>query len=149
MKTSSRSLKKTHQTIKRLNYPQSMLHVQKIITPFPMLLYGALLAACSNQLNTAGFESIARQQLKDPDSALFRDEMLHGNASDPISMWSMCAELNARNSLGGYVGFRRVIVAGSGVMFTEPQGSIGPLRERFESEWTQYCVDSPQIRASH
>lgn len=126
-----------------------MLHMRTYFLPFPLLLYGALLAACSNEPNTAGFESIARQQLKDPDSALFRDETFHGTASDPISMWSMCAELNAKNSLGGYVGFRRVVVAGSGVMFTEPQAEIGPQRERFDSLWTQYCIAVPQIPVTH
>lgn len=42
--------------------------------------------------------------LKDPDSAKFRDEILHRDA--------LCGEVNAKNSVGGYTGYRR-FVAGS------------------------------------
>ncbi len=42
--------------------------------------------------------------LKDPDSAKFRDEVLHRDA--------LCGQVNAKNSMGGYTGYRR-FVAGS------------------------------------
>jgi hypothetical protein len=39
-----------------------------------------------------------RQKLKDPDSAQFRRLEIKGNKA--------CLEVNAKNSFGGYVGFR-------------------------------------------
>jgi hypothetical protein len=43
--------------------------------------------------------------LKDPASAQFRGETRNQNI--------LCGEVNAKNSMGGYVGFKRFFVAGS------------------------------------
>lgn len=49
--------------------------------------------------------------LKDPSSAQFRNETQAGE--------SFCAEVNAKNSMGGYVGFRRVIATGTQHVFED------------------------------
>ncbi|WP_417283756.1 hypothetical protein [Comamonas sp.] len=48
-------------------------------------------------------------QLNDPDSALFRNEVIRGpwKAADS----TLCGELNARNKMGGYVGYKKFYVA--------------------------------------
>lgn len=45
------------------------------------------------------------QALKDPDSAQFRNERRVGRY--------LCGEVNAKNSLGGYVGFKRYMTSGA------------------------------------
>lgn len=51
-------------------------------------------------------------QLKDPDSALFRNEKLltPWNSSE---FW--CGEVNAKNEMGGYSGYQKVYVIGGHV----------------------------------
>lgn len=56
-----------------------------------------------------------RDSLKDPDSARFRSLELH--ASESAVPWkALCGEVNAKNSFGGYVGFRRFVASDSSVM---------------------------------
>lgn len=58
-------------------------------------------------------------QLKDPDSTQFRSDWL-------TKAYWLCGELNAKNSMGGYVGFRRFISGGTnGVFYVEGQGRLG------------------------
>lgn len=56
--------------------------------------------------------------LKDPSSAQFRNEQLARTGV-------LCGEVNAKNSMGGYVGFKRYIVAGSAVVYLEDVGTLG------------------------
>jgi len=42
-------------------------------------------------------------KFKDPESAQFRNEKLHGDWSVKGSI--LCGEVNAKNGMGGYVGF--------------------------------------------
>lgn len=48
------------------------------------------------------------RSLKDPQSAQFRSERLGKNSG------YLCGELNAKNEMGGYVGFRRFIATSRG-----------------------------------
>ena len=59
------------------------------------------IAAKAKALMNAKSHMIA--SLKDPDSVKFRAETSQGN---PLTI---CGEINAKNSLGGYVGFKRFI----------------------------------------
>lgn len=43
-------------------------------------------------------------ELSDPDSALFRDERYIGNWT--VSGGLLCGEVNAKNRMGGYTGYR-------------------------------------------
>jgi hypothetical protein len=64
--------------------------------------------------------------LRDPESALFRNEVRNGDI--------LCGQINARNSTGGYVGFRRFFVAGSeyGIDGEDLVGSIASEKETSE-----------------
>ena len=62
---------------------------------------------------TQAMEEI-RRQLKDPDSAQFRTwtpffKMLYNYGFGAVGqyepLWALCAEVNAKNSYGGYAGF--------------------------------------------
>ncbi len=71
-------------------------------------------------------ESIA-SSLKDPDSARFR------NVFTSPKMLAVCGDVNAKNSMGGYVGFRRFIVA-KDKSGTEEDGTYF-----VESSWNGRC----------
>jgi len=55
-----------------------------------------------------------RERLKDPDSAKFRE--VHYNRNNGVA----CGLVNAKNSMGGYVGDRRFIVRAGGYVELEP-----------------------------
>lgn len=79
-------------------------------------------------------EEQIRAQLKDPESAKFREERIYpGPAGGPSTL---CGEINARNSMGGYVGFRRFIAYGTAFAIIEDEeGEI-----TFHRAWKAMCV---------
>lgn len=85
----------------------------------------------------AAFREVLRYRLKDPDSALVRI------IGKPVAMvtraviiiptnggagWQICAEVNAKNSYGAYVGYKRIFVlwnAGKAVDYLD--GDFGEM----------------------
>lgn len=86
-----------------------------------------------------------RRSLLDPDSAVFRDER-----PSTVSAWTFCGEVNARNRVGGMVGFRRFVAllredrqdsAFDEVNIEEDasgQESM-PRGRAFDTVWSTYC----------
>jgi hypothetical protein len=86
------------------------------------------------------------EKLHHPESAVFRN--VRQSKVDP-SMW--CGEVNARNALGGMVGFTRytatVLTEGKKDILLsasiDPAGpgrdAQGPLATMFQEEWRQLC----------
>ncbi|MFC5548175.1 hypothetical protein [Massilia aerilata] len=56
--------------------------------------------------------------LKDPASAQFRDERL-------TRAGVLCGEVNAKNSMGGYIGFRKYISVNEQSVYIEHDGVLG------------------------
>lgn len=52
-----------------------------------------------------------KSQLKDPDSAKFQNENLKGGYTLASSI--LCGEVNAKNGMGGYDGYKRFAASGS------------------------------------
>jgi hypothetical protein len=67
-------------------------------------------------------------QLKDPDSAKFRKVA--------IVRGSVCGEINAKNSMGGYVGYKRFMVV-------DDASAIDDDTYKFEELWDQVCSKNP------
>jgi hypothetical protein len=84
--------------------------------------------AAEARLISAGQERIA-SGLRDPESARFRKVFISPRGR------AVCGEVNAKNSMGGYVGFRRFISAAdkSGVEDDETYFA--------ESNWVARCID--------
>ena len=78
------------------------------------------------RLITDAKETIANS-LKDPESARFR------NVFVSPKMLAVCGDVNAKNSMGGYVGFRRFIVAKDKIG-TEEDGTYF-----VEANWNSRC----------
>jgi hypothetical protein len=74
------------------------------------------------KLNRVAADAV-RGTLKDPSSAEFRNQ--HG----------LCGEVNARNSFGGYGGFRRFVVISESLVMTE--SDMPP--DAFAQLWASGC----------
>lgn len=70
-----------------------------------------ILASCAEPQH----EQDVRAQLKDPESATFRNVEQYPTG--------VCGEVNARNSMGGYVGYRGFVVGLGGGVVLEPDDS--------------------------
>lgn len=53
-------------------------------------------------------EEALKLKLKDPESAQFRNMYIKKTESE--GLYAVCGELNAKNSMGGYVGFKPFLV---------------------------------------
>jgi ABC-type multidrug transport system fused ATPase/permease subunit len=63
-------------------------------------------------------KKIIRSTLKDPDSSQFRELFLN------FSKTALCGEVNAKNSYGGYVGFRSFVATSEGAISWNGQNCI-------------------------
>jgi hypothetical protein len=72
--------------------------------------------------------------LKDPDSARFRNTSVNGA--------TYCGEVNAKNSYGGYVGFKRFVAIGSAAL-VEPAEDL----QAFETFWRESCWPKGKLDA--
>lgn len=57
--------------------------------------------------------SFYQQQLKDPNSAQFRNvkiAKIRENVNEPKESYAICGEVNAKNGFGGYTGFKGFVV---------------------------------------
>lgn len=52
-------------------------------------------------------------QLKDPDSAKFRNERLLNREGLTVDGTTLCGEVNAKNEMGGYAGYKQFASASS------------------------------------
>lgn len=74
-------------------------------------------------------ERAVRNELKDPDSAQFRD--VRANYTEEFGVVA-CGRVNAKNDLGGYTGFRRFISSGQSVIL---EG-----RDNVAEAWMEACL---------
>jgi hypothetical protein len=86
-------------------------------------------------------KDVVKTRLNDPDSALFRD--VKQSARDK-EVW--CGELNAKNRMGGYVGYTRYVVQTIGFETMKPREVFISrfLTEKddgseFQSAWRLFC----------
>ena len=90
-----------------------------------------ILAACSGQQHSEARQQVAAQ-LKDPASAQFRNVR-----SSTLRETDVCGEVNAKNSFGGYTGFKRFIVTDSGAFLEGQSGEEGDAY--FDVLWSGSC----------
>jgi len=74
-------------------------------------------------------ERAVRGELKDPDSAQFRD--VRANYTEDFGV-TACGRVNARNEFGGYTGFRRFVSSGRSVIL---EG-----RDNITDAWAGACL---------
>lgn len=72
----------------------------------------AVEAGASDEAAIAEAKERVAREMRDPESAQFRDIKVLPGKEGPI----ICGQVNAKNAYGGYVGFNPFLVAGSSVM---------------------------------
>lgn len=93
----------------------------------------ALICACSSAEREA--QTAVKQQLTDPESAQFRNLSEH-------EAW-ICGEVNSKNRLGGYVGFRIFIYGKSGEsVVIDPQEYLTPQAKEVFGEIANMVTDT-------
>lgn len=70
-----------------------------------------------------------RASLKDPDSAQFKD--IYANYTEEFQVVA-CGQVNSKNSLGGFTGFKRFVSGGKSVIL---EG-----RDQISDAWTKACL---------
>jgi hypothetical protein len=98
-----------------------------------------LISGCTS--DESKHKEIVKTRLNDPDSALFRDVKQSRRDKE---VW--CGELNAKNRMGGYVGYTRYVVQTIGFEMTKPREVFVTrfLTEKddgseFQSAWRLFC----------
>ncbi|WP_386339423.1 hypothetical protein O4D10_19510 [Xanthomonas citri pv. citri] len=74
-------------------------------------------------------ERAVRRELKDPDSAQFKD--VRANYTEEFGVVA-CGRVNAKNEFGGYIGFRRFVSSGKSVIL---EG-----RDNVADAWSGACL---------
>jgi hypothetical protein len=93
---------------------------------------------CSVAPGMYRFEEVVESGLKDPDSAEFRNQVIHKLKTETgETYYAMCGEVNARNGFGAYAGFQRVIATGMPLM--DDGGDV------FQGMWEKVCSSSSRI----
>lgn len=77
----------------------------------------------------------AKQNLKDPSSAQFRNVRIVSWGSQKL----VCGEINAKNSYGGYVGFKRFVGSPTGVTIEPVSTRLNSLDEQTLRNLNQAC----------
>ncbi len=84
-------------------------------------------------------KKLVLDQLKDPESAQFKEVFIHKQIGKSDSI---CGKVNAKNALGGYVGYRRFMMKETGESPMLEQGETNEVFNRaFEVAWQIACVE--------
>ena len=95
----------------------------------PLVLMCSLAYAAPKDTSLiAKAKTTAAYNLKDPDSAKFRDMT--------VIRGVVCGQINAKNSMGGYVGFKRFLVA-------KDSSLIDDDSKPFDQLWSITCQKNP------
>lgn len=96
----------------------------------PFILFGAFYAfsykSPSREIEDAAVE-IVRYRLVDPDSAKFKNVAYRSGIG-------VCGQVNSKNRMGGYVGFKTFVVEESGLLLME-----GPQLQTYQREILERC----------
>lgn len=94
---------------------------------------GATPSAQSKDANWVAYnQGLIRSLLKDPSSAAFRNTFVSRATGSPM----VCGEVNAKNSFGGYVGYKRFIAGGSTIQLLESDMAPGEMNKT----WAKICA---------
>ena len=102
-----------------------------------------------------------KAKLKDPESAQFRNQQFfasHITYADGVRVpvaYTICGEINAKNSYGGYSGYRRFFswhiltgqLAGAFAEIEDPETKNEQKKSRFERDWAS-CKDDDVVSQS-
>lgn len=108
-----------------------------------VIALGLLLAGYRHFVLVSPLLSQVSATLSDPDSAQFRDLKLYTTGLPHQS--ALCGEVNAKNRLGGYVGFRpfKVIGGADYVQVRQPDSALESAYASGELKWCDFDEITP------
>lgn len=100
---------------------------------FPIVIVALAVAGCDTRISDA--EAAVSAQLRDPDSAQFRDVRLVDQGRDGSAV---CGQVNGRNGFGGYSGYEPFYVwqGTARIAPSDPEGAMD-----FARSYTAICVE--------
>lgn len=104
-----------------------------------MVVAAVSVAACD--VDRSRFRGVVESRLKDPSSVQYRNDRIVRHADGRVFY---CGEINARNALGGYVGFQLFVADTESVAISQFDG--GKAQRAFADLWMNSCyppVTSP------
>lgn len=100
-----------------------------------------LCSACGDQKMINKAEQAVLSQMKDPDSAKFKDVSV---LTSPTGATYICGFVNGKNSFGGYNGYKQFIYTPStGNMLIANQGNDEQTREMMTVTVSAICAGKP------
>ncbi len=79
----------------------------------------------------------ASSQMKDPSSVEFRN--VEGYKRGDTGLVAICGEINAKNSYGGYVGYKQFTSVAGIVLLNDLEGKGAPWENHFNINWNNTC----------
>lgn len=70
-----------------------------------------------------------RKKLRDPESAIFRNEVFYSNGPAPV----VCGEVNSRNGFCGMTGFERFFAVGDQMAVVESEMADGEMQKTWDT----------------
>ena len=99
-------------------------------------------ASRANAFNVEKAKAMIADQLSDPDSAKYRNlfisEFEEGKGT-AASLLSLCGEVNAKNSMGGYTGYRRFVVDERLALIDEGADDASAVQKSFNTLYAASC----------
>lgn len=102
--------------------------MKSVILALGLLAYASQAPAATKAELIKASQEAVREQMKDPESARFRNMKVYDI--------TVCGEVNAKNSYGGYNGFKRFFVLGGAVARVEG----GMDNDAFVISHAQFCA---------
>lgn len=102
--------------------------MKSVILALGILTYASQVPAATKAELIKASQEAVREQMKDPESARFRNIKVYDI--------TVCGEVNAKNSYGGYNGFKRFFVLGGTVARVED----GMDNDAFVMSHAQFCA---------
>lgn len=85
-------------------------------------------AASEKSMLEVKAQEVVKESLKDPESAEFRN------------MNGVCGEVNAKNSFGGYTGFKKFVIdVNASQLFIDPEDATDSNYGKFNDAWFRNC----------
>lgn len=109
--------------------------MKKLIICLLMFMSANAFAAKPNIIEVG--KEMVRSELKDPDSAKFRNLTAYTNKKE--GKWMVCGEVNAKNAMGGYHGYMLFIASEGGAAIDNSHDVV--FSKMFKEIYKSNCRD--------
>ncbi len=101
------------------------------------IIRNSLPPSTANKSQITKAKQEASSQMKDPSSVEFRN--VEGYKRGDTGLVAICGEINAKNSYGGYVGYKHFTSVAGIVLLNDLEGKGAPWENHFNINWNNTC----------